>query len=746
MRIENLMDALPDNYSPADRELVLRAYRVAEKAHETQKRASGEPYINHCLAVAAILAEMRIPPTVVAAGLLHDTVEDTEVTLEDIQRDFGNEIANLVDGVTKLTQLPRVSRGDQHEDERAEDVEKRLLAERRGLSSPEEEADQILRSRRYDVVSETLRKTFLAMGEDVRVVLIKLADRLHNMRTLGHMPENKRKRIAQETLDIFAPLANRLGIWQIKWELEDLAFRYVDPDKYREIAENLAERRSDRERQMNDIRLQLQNILGQADIQAEITARPKHIYSIYRKMARKGVAFDQVHDVRGVRIIVSDMSACYSALGIIHNHWRPIPGEFDDYIAAPKDNFYRSLHTAVNYDDGKTLEIQIRTPEMDQNAEYGIAAHWRYKEGSPRDDDYERRILWLRSLMEWRQDVEDAREFVDSMKTDVFQDRVYVFTPRGDIIDLPVGATPIDFAYHVHTDIGHRCRGAKINGKLVSLDYGLKTGDKVEILTAKRGGPSRDWLNTNLGLVKTQRARAKIRYWFKRQAREQNANQGKALLEKELRRLGLQEVNLERLAREFEYRNVEDLFVAIGIGDLPIARIVKHLTFGGKEEQEPELVATVKTDQASSADTVTVLGLKGLLTSMARCCNPAPGDEIVGYITRGRGATIHRRDCPNILRVQDRERLVRVSWGEQKNTYSVPVRIKAYDRNGLMKDVSTLITDEGVNMSKVNVDVNRNLAVFDLVLEVKDIVQLSRVLDRLENLPNVMEAQRVKPG
>jgi GTP diphosphokinase / guanosine-3',5'-bis(diphosphate) 3'-diphosphatase len=746
MHIENLMDALPDNYSPADRELVLRAYRVAEKAHETQKRASGEPYINHCLAVASILAEMRIPPSVVAAGLLHDTVEDTEITLEDIQRDFGDEIANLVDGVTKLTQLPRVSRGDQHEDERVEDEEQRLLAERRGLTSPEEEADQILRSRRYDVVSETLRKTFLAMGEDVRVVLIKLADRLHNMRTLGHMPENKRKRIAQETLDIFAPLANRLGIWQIKWELEDLAFRYVDPEKYREIAENLTERRSDRERQMNEIRLQLQNILGQADIQADITARPKHIYSIYRKMARKGVAFDQVHDVRGVRIIVSDMAACYSALGIIHNHWRPIPGEFDDYIAAPKDNFYRSLHTAVNYDDGKTLEIQIRTPEMHQNAEYGIAAHWRYKEGSPRDDDYERRILWLRSLMEWRQDVEDAREFVDSMKTDVFQDRVYVFTPRGDIIDLPVGATPIDFAYHVHTDIGHRCRGAKINGKLVSLDYALKTGDKVEILTAKRGGPSRDWLNTNLGLVKTQRARAKIRYWFKRQAREQNTNQGKALLDKELRRLGLQEVNLERLAREFEYRNVEDLFVAIGIGDLPIARIVKHLTLGGKEEQEPELVATAKSEQASPVDTVTVLGLKGLLTSMARCCNPAPGDEIVGYITRGRGATIHRRDCPNILRVQDRERLVRVSWGEQKNTYSVPVRIKAYDRNGLMKDVSTLITDEGVNMSKVNVDVNRNLAVFDLVLEVKDIVQLSRVLDRLENLPNVMEAQRVKPG
>jgi guanosine-3',5'-bis(diphosphate) 3'-pyrophosphohydrolase len=746
MHIENLMDSLPENYTPADRELVLRAYRVAEKAHETQKRVSGEPYIFHCLAVATILAEMHVPPSVVAAGLLHDTVEDTDITLDDISRDFGAEIAKLVDGVTKLSQLPRVSRGDQHESEVFEDEEKRLVAERRGQNAPEDEADQIQRSRRYDVVSETLRKTFLAMGDDVRVVLIKLADRLHNMRTLGHMPENKRKRIAQETLDIFAPLANRLGIWQIKWELEDLAFRYVDPEKYREIDGHLAEHRSDRERQMNEIRDHLQYVLSQAGIQAEISARHKHIYSIYRKMSRKGVDFDQVHDVRGVRIIVPDVQACYYGLGIIHNHWRPIPGEFDDYIAAPKDNFYRSLHTAVNYDDGKTLEIQIRTPEMNQNAEYGIAAHWRYKEGSVRDDDYERRIIWLRSLMEWRQDVEDAREFVDSMKTDVFQDRVYVFTPRGDIIDLPVGSTPIDFAYHVHTDIGHRCRGAKINGKLVSLDYALKTGDKVEILTAKRGGPSRDWLNTNLGLVKTQRARAKIRYWFKRQAREQNANQGKELLEKELRRLGLMEVNLERLAREFEFRSVEDLHVAIGIGDLPIARIVKHLTLSGKDEQEPELVATPKSDQTTSSDTVTVLGLKGLLTSMARCCNPAPGDDIVGYITRGRGATIHRRDCPNILRVQDRERLVRVSWGEQKNTYSVPVRIKAYDRNGLMKDVSTLITDEGVNMSKVNVDVNRNLAVFDLVLEVKDIVQLSRVLDRLENLPNVMEAQRVKPG
>ncbi len=353
------------------------------------------------------------------------------------------------------------------------------------------------------------------MGDDIRVVLIKLADRLHNMRTLSYMPEHKRKRIAQETLDIFAPLANRLGIWNIKWELEDLAFRYANPEKYREIAENLASRREAREQEMAEIGIRLNVVLEQAGIQAEITARPKHIYSIFKKMNRKGVPFELVHDVRGVRILVADTPSCYTTLGIVHTQWRPIPGEFDDYIAGPKDNFYRSLHTAVIYDDGKNLEIQIRTQEMHQNAEYGIAAHWRYKEGSPRDEDFERRILWLRSLMDWRQDVQDAREFVDNLKIEVFEDRVYVFTPRGDIVDLPVGSTAIDFAYQVHTDIGHRCRGAKVNGKLVSLDYQLKTGDKLEILTAKRGGPSRDWLNSNLGLVKTTRAKSKIRQWFK---------------------------------------------------------------------------------------------------------------------------------------------------------------------------------------------------------------------------------------
>ncbi len=745
MSIEKLIRKLPENYSQSDRELVLRAYRVAEKAHEGQKRASGEAYINHCLAVASILAELCVPPSVVSAGLLHDTVEDTDITLKDIKREFGEEIETLVDGVTKLTQLPRVSRGDQRPEDQAKEEEERQIAARKGESDPVEEAEKILKSRRYDLVSETLRKTFLAMGDDVRVIIIKLADRLHNMRTLGHMPPDKRRRIAQETLDIFAPLANRLGIWQIKWELEDLAFRYVNPEKFREIAEKLAAESSSRDKEMQSIIGELKDGLIKNGIESDITGRTKHIFSIYRKMVRKGVPFELVHDIRGVRIIVSDIPACYATLGIIHTRWVPIPNEFDDYIAAPKDNFYRSLHTAVNFEEGSTLEIQIRTPEMDQNAEYGIAAHWRYKEGSAGDEDYEKRIVWLRSLMEWRQDVEDAHEFVDSMKSDVFEDRVYVFTPRGDIIDLPVGSTPIDFAYHVHTDIGHRCRGGKINGKLVALDYKLRTGDKVEILTAKQGGPSRDWLNPNLGLAKTQRARAKIRRWFKQQAREQNMLQGKGILEKELRRLGLTDISLEKLAKEYEFKNVEDLYVAIGTGDLPGARIVKHLQFEEKEEEE-FLETFVVPGKEVSDDSVTVLGLKGLLTTFARCCNPVPGDEIIGYITRGRGATIHRQDCPNVLRIKDRERLVRVSWGEPKTTYPIPIRLKAYDRDGLMKDVSTLISDEGVNMPSVKVETHRNFAVFDLILEVRDIVQLSRLLDRLENLPNVLEAQRVRPG
>jgi GTP pyrophosphokinase len=604
-----------------------------------------------------------------------------------------------------------------------------------------------MRSRRHDLASETLRKTFLAMADDPRVVVIKLADRLHNMRTLRFMPENKQVRIANETMDIFAPLANRLGIWQMKWELEDLAFRYINPKTYKEIAQNLTEQRSVREKRLQLIINRLTEVLREEKIRADISGRPKHIYSIYRKMLRKGVPFDLVHDVRGVRIIVPSNADCYSTLGIIHGNWPPIPGEFDDYIAAPKDNFYRSLHTAVVYEDGKTLEVQIRTGEMHENAEYGIAAHWRYKENKSHDPDFDQRVTYIRQLMEWRQDVEDAQEFVDGMKSDVFGDRVYVFTPRGDIIDLPAGSTPIDFAYHVHTEIGHRCRGAKIGGKLVSLDYRLQTGDQVEILTAKRGGPSRDWLNAHLGLVNTQRARAKIRRWFKRQARDQNISQGRVVIDRELRRLGVVDFNMDQLAREFEFNNVDDFFAAVGCGDVPLGRVVNELILVEEDEDEFQFPSEPIPEITPSKDDVTVLGLKGLLYNMARCCNPTPGDEIVGYITRGRGATIHRKDCPNALRVRDRERLVQVSWGSPTTTFPVPVRVKAYDRSGLLRDISSLLVDEGVTMSKVRVDVNRrNMAVFDLRLQVRDVGHLSRVLDRLERLSNVIEARRVRPG
>jgi guanosine-3',5'-bis(diphosphate) 3'-pyrophosphohydrolase len=731
---EKLLEQLPEKYSSFDRDLLIRAYHVAEEAHREQKRHSGEPYINHCVAVASILAELRVPPEVIAAGLLHDTVEDTTVTLADIRRDFGDTITSLVDGVTKLTHLPRVSRGDQHagSEEDTQDAE-------------EQPSAPALLGRKEDMVSETLRKTFLAMGKDIRVMFIKLADRLHNMRTLSYAPEHKRKRIAQETLNIFCPVANRLGIWQIKWELEDIAFRYVNPAKYKEIAELLTEKRPDRESQIEAIKEKLITLLEQNNIKAEISGRPKHIYSIYKKMQKKDKPFDMVKDVRAVRLIVPDVPSCYAALGIIHTSWRPIKDEFDDYIAAPKDNFYQSLHTAVIYEDKRPLEVQIRTHEMHLNAEYGIAAHWRYKEGTKQaDKNYERHINSLRSMMEWGPDVRDAAEFVESMHTDVFQDRVYIFTPRGDAIDLPAGSTPLDFAYLVHTDIGHRCRGARVNGKLVPLYQELKTGDQVEILTAKRGGPSRDWLNVNLGLVKTQRARSKIKVWFKKQEDEQNLQQGRDTLEKELQRLGLKDINFEKLARELEYKTPDEMFIELGNGDLPVSKVIKQ--FSQQEEALDIFEVNPTHTPSTSTKAIEVVGLKGMFTTMGRCCNPMPVEPIIGFVTRGRGVTIHRQDCPNILQTRDRERLLQVSWGHIERTYPVPIKIKAYDRQGLVGDISNLLSDESINIADVTVNTNRSIADLRLVIEVKDLAQLSRILTRIESLPNVMEAHRSNPG
>jgi len=628
-------------------------------------------------------------------------------------------VSALVDGVTKLTQLPRVSTFDGRP--------------KRG------------RPTKSELAKETLRKTFLAMGDDVRIVVIKLADRLHNMRTLVHLPAEKRERIARETIEIFAPLASRLGIWQMKWELEDRSFRYVDPEKFKEISDRVAPHRVDREAELAAIGKRLQKVLEEAGLHAEASGRPKHLYSIYRKMERKDIPFEGIFDVRGVRVIVNSESDCYLALGLIHAQWKPVPGTFDDYIATPKDNFYQSLHTAVIYDDGRTVEVQIRTPDMHENAEFGIAAHWRYKEGRKRDDAFEQRVNWLRHLMEWRTDVEDAGDFVDAMKSDVFQERAYVFTPKGDIIDLPANSTPIDFAYHVHTDIGHRCRGAKVNGKLVSLDYRLQTGDSVEILTAKRGGPSRDWLNPTLEMVRSERARGKIRQWFKRQNREQNISHGRGLLDKELHRLGLESVSFEQVARDLGFGVVDDLLAAVGCGDLHLGKVLSGIVERDIEATGLPQAVTVA-EERTTRDGVTILGLSGVLTAMARCCNPVPGDPIVGYITRGRGATIHRHDCPNALRIKDRERLVQVSWGKVRQTYPVSVRIQAYDRDGLMRDVSTLVTNEGISMSSVNVATKNSLATFDLVMGIADLSQLSRVLNRLEALPNVLEARRLRPG
>ena len=719
INLQSLLDALPD-IMPPDRALIERAYIKAETAHSGQFRKSGEPYFTHCVAVAHILAEMKLDAEAISAALMHDLLEDTDITLEELRSEFGGTIAGIVDGVTKLKNLP---------------------------VKPEPEK----RSRNGDRGFEHIRKMALAMGDDVRVVLVKLADRLHNMRTLGYMPAHKQQQIAQETLDIYAPLANRLGIWQIKWELEDLSFRYLNPDAYREIAMNIDERRADREAYLNRIIDTLRSELAKYEVDDPIiTARPKHIYSIHKKMDRKKLPFDQIYDVRAVRVIVETIPQCYMVLGVVHNLWRPIPGEFDDYIAAPKDNFYQSLHTAVLDTQGKTVEVQIRTMDMHEHAEYGIAAHWRYKEGNTRKRDkaFEERISYLRKLMEFGRDSDDdAASFVDTMKTEVFQDRVYVFTPKGDIVDLPAGATPIDFAYYIHTDIGHRCRGARVHGRLVNLSYVLKTGDQIDIITSKRGGPSLDWLNPNLGYVETARARSKIRHWFRKQNYDKNVASGRDVLEREMKRLGvIDTLSFDAISHWFGYDKNDDFFAAVGAGDIHGAQLANRILEMERREEEEEEKALLKAHPASvSVDVsngINILGTGGLLVNMARCCKPVPGDKIVGYVTRGRGVTVHRADCVNIG--SEPERLIEVTWGQasQEQRYSVAVEIVAYDREGLMLDISTVMADEKVNMSSVNVSVRQNIATFNLTIEISDMQKLTRILTRLENIPSVTEARR----
>lgn len=729
LSLESLLSHFPD-IKPNDRLLIERAYYRAEAAHAGQLRRSGEPFFTHCVSVAMILAEMRLDAEAIAAALLHDIIEDTPATYNEIRDEFGTTIAQMVDGVTKIDKLPTATERD--------NTGKRKSTVNREM--------------------EYMRKMLLTIGDDVRVVLIKLADRLHNMRTLGYMKPERQKEIAKETMDIFAPLANRLGIWQLKWELEDLCLRYLDPDAYKGIARCIDERRADREQYMERIVDTLRRELESNGVHnATITGRPKHIYSIYRKMQRKQVSFDQIYDVRAVRVLVDTKAQCYQVLGIVHNLWRPVPGEFDDYIAGPKDNFYQSLHTAVLDEKGKVVEVQIRTWEMHEHAEYGIAAHWRYKEGgSKHDENFQRRLSYLRRLMEFGRDMDgDAEAFVDTMKTEVFQDRVYVFTPKGDIIDLPVGSTPIDFAYHIHTDVGHQCRGARVHGQLVNLAYQLKTGDQVEIITSKRGGPSMDWLNEDLGYVHTQRARAKIKQWFRKLNRDKHISLGRETLERELRRLGVMDtISFETVAGLLGYEELDDFLAAVGTGDITGAQISNRVLDEehkrrDREEFSTRLMARARANAQIVVDRtkgVQIMGTGGLLTNLATCCSPMVGDEITGYITRGRGVTIHRRDCKNVASLQekDSERLIDVSWGgvSEEQRYAVPVEIVAYDRDGLLRDVSTVIADEKVNIIDVRVTARQDIAVIHVTLEITSHKQLTRILSRISMINSVTEVFR----
>ncbi len=705
MRVR-LLDTLRAQHPQADLSVVERAFDLAVEAHANQVRASGEPYVTHPIASAQILSELLSDTVAVAAALLHDVPEDTEFSLADVEEAFGSEIAHLVDGVTKLSRFSTHS----HEQQQAENI----------------------------------RKMFLAMADDIRVVLIKLADRLHNMRTLGALPPEKQLRIARQTIEIYAPLAERLGIWQIKWELEDLSFKTLEPDAYRQLARQLDTRRRGRERYIERAIEELRPRLEAAGIEAELQGRPKHIASIWKKMQRKGAGLGEIYDVYAIRLLVDDVRDCYAALGIVHALWRPIPGQFDDYIAVPKNNLYQSLHTAVIALDGKPLEIQIRTHAMHQVSEFGIAAHWRYKEGSKAEREYDAKLAWLRQLMDWQRDVSDATEFVEGIKLDIFQDQVFVFTPRGDIKDLPAGATPLDFAYRIHTDIGHRTIGAKVNNRLVPLDYRLKNGDIVEIVTTKgEHGPSRDWLN----IVRTSHAREKIRQWFKKKDRAENIVHGREALERELRRLArtsVQDVGLDKIAevaKGYGHDTVDDFLAAIGYGAISAQQVVMRL---GVVDDGEITLPTIAPPQPARSGGVRVKGVGDLLVRFAKCCHPIPGDPIQGFITRGKGITVHLRTCPTVLNEREVSRLIDVEWeAAATQTYPIAIRVEAYDRTGLLSDITQVMAENKVNILAANVGVNPDhTAMVTMTLQVASVAQLAKVMSRVEQLKDVLNVQR----
>jgi guanosine-3',5'-bis(diphosphate) 3'-pyrophosphohydrolase len=702
-----------EEYLPAEKvALVEEAYHFAAKAHEGQVRKSGEPYLEHPLQTALTLVGLQLDASSLAAALLHDVPENCGVPISEIKDKFGSEVAKLVDGATKLGKL--------------------------SLPAPDEAVAT-------ESQVENLRKMLVAMAEDLRVVFIKLADRLHNMQTLDALAPEKRRSIAQETLEIYTPLAHRLGIWELKWQLEDLSFRYLEPTRYHHIAKLIATRRTQRERFITEVIQILREEFDRVGIRAEMSGRPKHIYSIHRKMekyAALGKDFNNIHDLLALRVLVGTVPDCYSAVGIIHSLWHPLPDEFDDFIANPKPNGYQSLHTAVMGLGRMPLEIQIRTRDMHYFAEYGVAAHWRYKEGEKRDIHFEERIAWLRQLIDWHRELSGAEEFLESVKTDIFIDQVFVYTPKGEIKALPKGSTPLDFAYRVHTELGDRCVGAKVNGRLVSLTYQLNNGDVIEIISAKGAkGPSRDWLNPHLGYIRSTHAREKIRQWFKKQERAENIEQGREILEKEMRRLGMKLGEREELAKLFKYDSVDDFLAAIGYGGVTIHQIAVKLA----AQQEPPKGAVGEVALPKPpVSAIKVLGVGDMLVNLAQCCRPVPGDKIIGYVTRSRGVTIHRQDCYNVIHEDEKERLVKVEWGQTDSLYPVSIQLEAWDRVGLIRDISTIVAEEKVNISTMNLTNHEDHTItLDFVMETKGLAQLSRLLAKIEGIRGVISVARV---
>jgi len=713
---ETLLRQVRETVPHADRDLIRRAYLFARDAHAGQTRASNEPYVHHSVAVAGILVGLRLDSATIAAALLHDVPEDTSHTIDAIKQRFGAEIAGLVDGVTKLGRIEWKTREERQ--------------------------------------AENLRKMFLAMASDIRIILIKLADRVHNMRTIEFLPEWKQKRTARETLEIYAPLTERLGIASIKRELEDRAFRVLEPGAYDEIARQLERTSQEQDALLARVVATLQAELSRAGIRvdrAAITARPKHVYSIYQKMQRpkyQGQGVGRIYDRLAVRVVVNDVRECYETFGIVHALWKPIPGEVDDYIANPKTSGYQSLHTAVLY-EGQPLEIQIRTQQMHRVAEHGIAAHWRYKEGGGKTEPaFDQKLSWLRQLLEWHQELQDAREFMHSVKIDLFQNEVFVFTPKGDVIDLPAGATPVDFAFRIHTDVGYHTTGARVNGRLVPLSHRLVSGDIVEVMTTKHSaGPSRDWL----AFVQTSNARTKIRQWFKRERRDENILRGKELLEKELRRAGAQALaraeRLRDVAARFSLPNEDELYAALGNGDVSLLHVVQALR-GEPAAEEETLPAPSAPPPAATARGIRVRGVDNVLMRFGRCCSPLPGDRVVGYITRGRGVSIHRADCPNIqfLRSQP-ERLLEVEWEPSPDgSYKVEIEVEALDRVGVLKDILGAITETKTNLVSVNARVRKDkVAVVNIVADIGNVTQLTAVMHRIGRVKDVYNVERVVP-